>query len=305
MALITIVGPTACGKTARAVALAKSLNGEILSGDSRQVYRSMDLGTGKDIEEYRDIPYHLIDIAEAGDKYNLHLFIKDFRSALKQVEQAGKQPIFCGGSGLYVESALSGIILPEVPSNPELRAYYANTSLVDLTEILNKKKKLHNQTDVDTVARAIRALEIADYYEKNPDKAILADRESAEPIESIIIGIDIPRDVRRERISHRLDERLKSGMIEEVENILNKGVSPDALIYYGLEYKFITLYVIGKMSYQEMYKGLETAIHQFAKRQMTWWRGMERRGFKINWLPYNISEEEFTTEVRKLLAYNF
>jgi len=300
--MLTVVGPTACGKTGRAVALAKAFDGEIISGDSRQVYREMDLGTGKDLDEYGDIKYHLIDVADAGDKYNLHRFIQDFRESLRIIRERGKRPIFCGGSGMYVENALSGIDLPEVEENPELRKSLDGKSLEELTDILKGFKTLHNTTDTDTPARAIRAIEIETFYRDHPDAAKASDRDTATPVDSLIIGIDIPRDERRERISERLDRRLEAGMIDEVRRLIAEGVEPEKLIYYGLEYKYLTLHVIGELSFDEMRSQLETAIHQFAKRQMTWWRGMERRGFTIHWLPYDLPEEEFIARVRALLG---
>lgn len=300
--MLTVVGPTACGKTGRAVALAKAFDGEIISGDSRQVYRGMDLGTGKDIDEYGDIAHHLIDVADAGEKYNLHRFIQDFRQSLDLIRKKGKRPIFCGGSGMYVETALSGIDLPEVEENPELRKSLDGKSLEELTEILKSFKSLHNTTDTDTQARAIRAIEIETYYRDHPEAAKASDRGTATPVDSLIIGIDIPRDERRRRISERLDRRLEAGMIDEVRGLIAAGVEPEKLIYYGLEYKYLTLHVIGELSFNEMRSQLETAIHQFAKRQMTWWRGMERRGFTINWLPYDLSETDFTARVSALLG---
>lgn len=299
--LLTIVGPTATGKTGRAVSLAKALDGEIVSGDSRQVYRDMDLGTGKDIEEYGDVPYHLIDICEAGEKYNLHRFVSDFSKACDDIRNRGKLPILCGGTGMYVETAISGVKLPEVPENPELREGLSSKSLPELVEILKRYKELHNTTDVDTAKRAIRAIEIEEYYLANPDAAKLADRKSAKPLDSLIIGIDIPREERRRRISERLDRRLAQGMVEEVRRLLARGINPDDLIYYGLEYKYLTLHAIGELSYEDMRRLLEIAIHQFAKRQMTWFRGMERRGFKIHWLPYDLTESEFNESVKALL----
>lgn len=299
--LLTIVGPTATGKTGRAVSLARRLCGEIISGDSRQVYRRMDLGTGKDLEEYGDIPYHLIDICEVGEKYNLHRFLQDFRKAYDDVKGRGRLPVLCGGSGMYVEAALSGIRLPEVPENRELRGRLASCALEELVEILKGYKTLHNVTDVDTCKRAVRAIEIEEYYREHPEEAALADRAKSRHMKSVIIGIDVPRDVRRSRISERLCRRLDCGMVDEVRSILDSGVSADDLIYYGLEYKFLTLYVIGRLTYEDMKCQLEIAIHQFAKRQMTWLRGMERRGFHINWLPYNLSDEEFCDKVVGLI----
>lgn len=300
--IITILGPTACGKTRRAVELARHFGGEIISADSRQVYRGMDIGTGKDLEEYQEIPYHIIDICEAGEKYNLHKFITDFRKSLLDLNNRNKSVIFCGGTGLYLETALSGIDLPEVPENKELRSKLQNLSLQELTDILSKYKKLHNITDIDTPKRAIRAIEIETFYAEHPEQALKTDKKSAKPLHSLIIGVDISRDERRRRISKRLQERLEHGMLQEVQVLLDSGVSAEDLIYYGLEYKFLTLHLIGKLNFEEMVKNLEIAIHQFAKRQMTWFRGMEKRGYKIHWLPYDLSSSEFIQRVEEKLA---
>ncbi len=297
--ILFITGPTASGKTSRAVALARQLNGEVISADSRQIYRGMDLGTGKDLDEYAEVPYHLIDIAPAGYKYNLYEFLRDFDRARGDIESRGRFPIVCGGTGLYVESALKGLHLPEVPANPELRQRLENKSLEELSEILATMKTLHNSTDIDTAKRAIRAIEIETYYQLHPDAA-----KNAKPsplTDAVTVGVDIPRDIRRQRISSRLRSRLDAGMIDEVRTLIAGGIDPEDLIYYGLEYKFITLYVIGRISYEEMVEGLEIAIHQFAKRQMTWFRGMERRGFPIHWLPWDLDDETFANEVIKLL----
>lgn len=299
--LITIVGPTASGKTGRAVSLSKVLGAEIISGDSRQVYTGMDLGTGKDLDEYGGVPYHLIDICRAGDKYNLHRYLEDFRQAYSDIKGRGKTAVLCGGTGMYVEAALSGIALPVVPENKELRESLSGKSLTELTEILKRYKTLHNTTDVDTVKRALRAIEIEEYYSAHPEEAQEADRSKATPLESIIIGVDIPREERRKRISDRLQFRLDAGMVDEVRRLIDKGVNPDDLIYYGLEYKYLTLHVIGKLTYEEMKSQLEIAIHQFAKRQMTWFRGMERRGFTINWLPYDLAESDFNASILAML----
>lgn len=298
---IALAGPTASGKTGKAVALARFFNGEIISADSRQVYKEMNLGTGKDLEEYGDIPYHLIDIAEAGTAYNLHQYLRDFSKAYSDVFERGKFPIICGGSGMYLENALNGIKLPEVRVNDELRMSLAELSLEQLTSILKRMKTLHNVTDVDTKQRAIRAIEIQQYYIDHPLEAIKADSNKTEPLNALIIALDIPREERRSRISQRLDARLKAGMLEEVEGLIASGLEPEKVIYYGLEYKYLTEYIIGKLTYNEMHSQLEIAIHQFAKRQMTWLRGMERRGFKLHWLPYNLDNEEFCTEVNKLI----
>lgn len=298
---ITITGPTASGKTGKAVAIAKALNGEIISADSRQVYRGMDLGTGKDLDEYDGIRYHLIDIAAAGEKYNLHRFVKDFRKAYDDILSRGKMPIICGGTGMYLETVLSGVILPEVPENSKLRVKLKDKSLSELTEILKTFKTLHNTTDIDTCQRAIRAIEIQQYYHEHPEEASLTRKEASGPLNSLIITLDIPRDARRERITRRLQQRLDAGMVDEVRRLLNSGISVEDLIYYGLEYKYLTRHVIGEISHSEMQRDLEIAIHQFAKRQMTWFRGMERRGFSLHWLPYDMPEEVFVQTVKALL----
>lgn len=285
--LIAVVGPTASGKTHRAVELARELDSEIISGDSRQVYRGMTIGTGKDIDEYGDVPVHLIDICEAGEKYNLFRYLKDFRNAFDDVSRRGHIPVLCGGSGMYVEAAISGIALPDVPINEQLRLELEEKSLPELTEILGSMKTLHNVTDIDTKKRAIRAIEIQHYYQTHPEEALQTDRSFAKPIETLLIGIDVPRDIRRKRISMRLHQRLDEGMIEEVKGLLASGIAAEDLIYYGLEYKFLTLYILGRLDYSEMVNKLEIAIHQFAKRQMTWLRGMERRGYRIHWHPYD------------------
>lgn len=296
--LLFITGPTASGKTGRAVDVANALGGEIISADSRQIYRGMDLGTGKDIEEYGTTPYHLIDIAPAGYKYNLYEYLRDFDSALASIRQRGRLPVVCGGTGLYIESALKGLHLPEVPENPELREKLEGKTLEELTDMLRKMKSLHNTTDVDTAKRAIRAIEIETYYADHPDAAAQA---KPEPIgNAVIVGVDIDRESRRKRISKRLKARLDAGMIDEVRRLLDSGVKADELIYYGLEYKYLTLYVTGELTYDEMFSQLEIAIHQFAKRQMTWFRGMERRGHRINWLPWDMPADEFVNRVMEL-----
>ena len=299
MSLLVITGPTASGKTRRAVDCARAFTGEIISADSRQIYRGMDLGTGKDLEEYGTVPYHLIDICDAGYRYNLFEYLRDEARACDEIRSRERLPILCGGTGLYVESVLKGLALPPVPENPELRKKLAPLPLEELTKILSSMKRLHNTTDVDTAQRAIRAIEIETYYEANPH---LAPAKASRPVtDAVIVGVDIDRDSRRRRISSRLRERLANGMVEEVASLLDSGVAPDSLIYYGLEYKFVTLHCLGRLSLEEMTEQLEIAIHQFAKRQMTWFRGMERRGFKIHWLPYDMPSDEFVNEVRNLL----
>lgn len=295
--LIAVIGPTASGKTSKAVALAHAVGGEIVSCDSRQIYRGMDLGTGKDIEEYGEVPFHLIDICDAGYKYNLFEYLRDASEAIDGIRERGAQPILCGGTGLYAESLLKGMALPPVPENPSLRASLAGKSLDELAEILSSMKTLHNTTDIDTPKRAIRAIEIQTYYARNPH---LAPENGNNPLKAIVVGIDIDREARRERITRRLESRLRNGMLDEVKRLIDSGINPEDLIYYGLEYKFLTLHVIGQMGYDEMFSRLEMAIHQFAKRQMTWFRGMERRGIPINWIPYNISDEEFIERVLQL-----
>lgn len=298
--VIAVVGPTASGKTRRAVELASALGGEIVSADSRQVYRGMDLGTGKDIEEYGTVPYHLIDIRAAGTRYNLYEYLRDARGAVAEIASRGRQPVVCGGTGLYVESLLKGMYLPEVPENRPLRDSLHGKSLEELTVILEGMKQLHNITDVDTAQRAIRAIEIQTYYAEHPEEAAMA--LDPEPIPAVVIGVDIPREERRRRITERLDARLDNGMVDEVRRLLADGVAPDDLIYYGLEYKYLTLHAIGRMTFDRMRAELEIAIHQFAKRQMTWFRGMERRGIPINWLPYDLPAGEFLTAVTTLLS---
>lgn len=299
--IIAILGPTASGKTKRAVQLATHIDAEIISADSRQIYRDMDIGTGKDLSEYGAIPHHLIDICPAGYKYNLHEFIRDFYIAKADIQSREKKAIICGGTGLYMETVLSGIRLPQVPENQQLRQKLANKSLDELKEILSRYKTLHNTTDLDTSKRAVRAIEIQDYYRTHPDAFTQSQKESATKLNAIIFGIDIPRDIRREKITQRLHARIKEGMIDEIKGLISGGISPEDLIYYGLEYKFVTKYVIGEIPYKQMISELEIAIHQFAKRQMTWFRGMEKRGFKINWLPYNLSEDDFILATLPLL----
>ena len=299
--LIAIIGPTASGKTSLATALAYDLDSEIISGDSRQVYRGMDIGTGKDLEDYvvegRQIPYHLIDIVEPGYKYNVFEYQRDFLKAYEDICRRGKLPILCGGTGMYVESVLKGYRLLPVPENPALRERLSGKSLDELTAILSTYKKLHNSTDVDTVKRAVRAIEIEEYYRQTP----VQEREFPH-LKSLIIGVSIDRDLRRKKISERLRERLDAGMVEEVRGLLERGIAPEDLIYYGLEYKYLTLYVTGQMTHAEMVHDLEIAIHQFAKRQMTWFRGMERRGFNIHWIDACLPLTDKLEQIKTLLA---
>ena len=286
--MITILGPTASGKTSLAAALAARIDAEIISADSRQVYRGMTIGTGKDLDDYRQgdrlIPYHLIDICEPGTKYNLFQYQQDFHLIYNNIVARGVRPILCGGTGLYIESVLKGYALSPVPQNQALRDKLADKSLAELTEMLEDLKRrnhsvMHNRTDVDTAQRAIRAIEIESYNLEHP-----TDNRTLPPIDSIIIGVGINREERRRKITQRLKQRLEEGMVDEIRQLLDRGIAPENLIYYGLEYKFVTEYVIGKTSYEEMFRQLEIAIHQFAKRQMTWFRGMERRGFTIHWI---------------------
>lgn len=300
--VLVITGPTATGKTARAVAVARAIGGEIISADSRQVYRGMDIGTGKDLEEYGDVPVHLLDVVPAGYRYTLYEYLRDARRTLDDIACRQRTPVVCGGTGLYVESLAKGIVLPQVEENRELRLSLQGKSLSELAEILSGMKALHNVTDIDTPQRAIRAIEIETFYLQHPEEAKAAggmgdnDRYRYE-----IVCIDIPRDKRRERISQRLHARLEAGMVDEARRLLAQGVSADTLIYYGLEYKFLAQYLTGQTSYDEMVSGLEIAIHQFAKRQMTWFRGMERRGFKLHWLPFDISQDEFVSYCSEIL----
>lgn len=299
--LVTILGPTACGKTTLAVALADRLRTTVISADSRQVYRSMDLGTGKDLSEYtidgREVPYRLIDIVDAGYKYNVFEYQRDFLKAYEELRAEGQLPVLCGGTGMYLESVLRGYRLVEVPENKVLRESLADKSLDELTEILRGYKQLHNTTDVDTCKRAIRAIEIEEFYRVNAVNI----REFPE-IKSLTIGLDVSRELRRERISRRLRERLEQGMVDEVKGILATGVASEDLIYYGLEYKYLTMYVIGQLTYDEMVSQLEIAIHQFAKRQMTYFRGMERRGVPIYWIDAELPTEEKVKHICNLLS---
>ena len=300
--LITVLGPTASGKTTFAAALAARLDTEIISADSRQIYRSMDIGTGKDLADYtvngKAIPYHLIDICDPGYKYNVFEYQHDFFRAYEAIREKGKLPILCGGTGMYIEAVLKGYKLWDVPQNPEMRESLKDKSLPELEQILAGYKVLHNKTDVDTAQRAIRAIEIEEYY-----KSEAPDTNEYDPVNSLIIGIDIDRELRREKISRRLRARLDEGMVDEVKGIIASGVKPEDLIYYGLEYKYLTLYIIGELSYEDMVSQLEIAIHQFAKRQMTWFRGMERRGSEIHWIDATLPTEEKIEKTLELLKY--
>ena len=306
--MITILGPTASGKTPLAAALAAEIGGEIISADSRQVYRRMDIGTGKDLADYQlstlnsqlSIPYHLIDIREPGTKYNLFEYQQDFFDVYEDIRSRGAVPILCGGTGLYIEAVLKGYHLSPVPQNQELRDSLEGKSLAELTQMLTELKartgsNMHNTTDVDSCQRAIRAIEIETYNLELPTP-----RRELPPVDSLIIGVNIDRELRREKITRRLKARLEEGMIDEVKALLDEGIPADDLIYYGLEYKFVTEYLIGQTTYDEMFSRLEIAIHQFAKRQMTWFRGMERRGFKINWIDATLPMEQKIAKILEL-----
>ena len=306
--MITILGPTASGKTPLAAALAAEIGGEIISADSRQVYRRMDIGTGKDLADYQlstlnsqlSIPYHLIDIREPGTKYNLFEYQQDFFDVYEDIRSRGAVPILCGGTGLYIEAVLKGYHLSPVPQNQELRDSLEGKSLAELTQMLTELKartgsNMHNTTDVDSCQRAIRAIEIETYNLEHPTP-----RRELPPVDSLIIGVNIDRELRREKITRRLKARLEEGMIDEVKALLDEGIPADDLIYYGLEYKFVTEYLIGQTTYDEMFSRLEIAIHQFAKRQMTWFRGMERRGFKINWIDATLPMEQKIAKILEL-----
>ena len=300
--MITILGPTASGKTPLAASLAKEIGGEIISADSRQVYRRMDIGTGKDLEDYGDIPYHLIDIAEPGTKYNLFQYQQDFFDAYNNIIGRGKIPILCGGTGLYIEAVLKGYQLSPVPQNPELRKRLEDKALDELTQMLVELQQqngsnMHNKTDVDSCQRAIRAIEIETYNLQHP-----VPRRELPPVDSVIIGVNIDREARRQKITNRLKARLEGGMVDEVRSLLNEGIPAEDLIYYGLEYKFVTEYVTGQTTYDEMFQRLEIAIHQFAKRQMTWFRGMERRGFTIHWIDALLPMEEKVKAIIQILT---
>ena len=299
--LIAIVGPTASGKTTLAAALAKRIGTEIISADSRQLYRGMDIGTGKDLAEYTidgtAIPYHLIDICPAGYRYNLYEYVRDFNAVYADMKARNLQPLLCGGTGLYVESVLNGYALPPVPENSELRKSLESKTLDELAEILRGYKTLHNTTDIDSCKRAIRAIEIAEYYTHQEPELL-----EPKPLRNtLIVGVNIDRELRRNKITRRLHQRLEEGMVEEVKALLDSGIEPESLIYYGLEYKFLTEYIIGRTTYDEMVSRLEIAIHQFAKRQMTWFRGMEKRGVQIHWLDGSLPADVLVEQIKKMM----
>lgn len=298
--LLCVLGPTASGKTSLAVRLAAELNGEVVSADSRQVYKGMDIGTGKDLEEYnyegKPVPFHLIDLVEAGYKYNVFEYQQDFLRVWEDCRKRDVFPVLCGGSGLYLEAVLKGYQLLPVPVNEVLREQLKNKALPELSRMLATYKKMHNTTDVDTVKRAVRAIEIEEYYRSHAR----AEKEFPE-LRALVIGVQVDREVRRKRITQRLQDRLKQGMVEEVKNLLDQGIPAEDLIYYGLEYKYITLYLTGTLGYEEMVEKLNIAIHQFAKRQMTWFRKMEKAGIRINWIDGLLPMDEKVAAVRQLL----
>ncbi|MHC1733323.1 MAG: tRNA (adenosine(37)-N6)-dimethylallyltransferase MiaA [Bacteroidales bacterium] len=298
--ILVITGPTATGKTRLAAMVAHRMGGEVISADSRQVYRGMDIGTGKDLSDYtvdgRRVPVHMVDIVDAGYRYNVYEYQRDFLQVFEDMTVRGVFPVVCGGSGMYVDSIVSGYRLVQVPVNAQLRSLLEGRSLKELTEILSQYKSLHNKTDVDTVKRAVRAIEIADWYAHRPVD------ETPFPVRNpLVTAVFVERETRRQRISDRLRTRLEEGMIEEVQRLLAGGIHPDDLIYYGLEYKYITLYLMNRLSREEMIQKLEVEIHRFAKRQMTWFRGMERRGITINWIDGQLPEHEKVEILLKLL----
>jgi len=300
--MLAILGPTASGKTSVAVHVALNLDGEVISADSRQVYRGMDIGTGKDSADYTvdevSVPCHLTDILDAGEKYNVFRYQNDFLRVYNDIISRKKFPILCGGSGLYIESVLKKYHLTQVPRNQELRRKLQGKSIEELIEILKQEKKdLHNTTDFEDTRRAIRAIEIENYIKNHP-----LEKSPIPKIKTLIVGIKSERDIRRQRITDRLKARLKEGMVEEVDNLLKNGITPEQLTYYGLEYKFVTLYLTGQIDYKEMYQRLEIAIHQFSKRQMTWFRGMERRGIPIHWIDSTIPLEQKMNLIKNWLT---
>ncbi len=297
--MITILGPTATGKTRLAAAAAAALEGEVISADSRQVYRGMDIGTGKDYDDYvvegKTVPFHLVDIADPGYEYNVFEFQKDFLKAFGNIVSRSKTPVLCGGTGMYLEAVLSGYKLVEVPENRQLRERLHDKSIDELTEILRNLSEVHNVTDLTDRERTIRAIEIAEYEKTHPRTG-----HDFPNINHRIFGIHFDRQIIREHITRRLKQRLEEGMIEEVKQLLESGLQPAQLTFYGLEYRYLTDYVTGKIIYEEMFRLLNTAIHQFAKRQMTWFRRMEKKGFKIQWIDGNLPLEQKVDLVLKL-----
>lgn len=280
--MIAVIGPTATGKTSLAANFAARNTGEIISADSRQVYKGMDIGTGKDLSEYtvngKPIPYHLIDIALPGEEYNVFRYQQDFLKAYQEIIKRKNLPVLCGGTGMYIEAVLKGYRLLEVPEDKKLRADLENKTQKELQQILKQFKTPHNTTDTEDRKRLIRAIEIQSYYQKHTNETDFPE------IDSVLFGVHYDRPTLRDRITARLQERLDNGMIEETENLLNQGVAPEDLKFYGLEYRYLTQYIQGEISYREMFSGLNTAIHQFAKRQTTWFRRMERKGTEIHWI---------------------
>ncbi|PWD99783.1 tRNA (adenosine(37)-N6)-dimethylallyltransferase MiaA [Marinilabilia rubra] len=299
--LLVITGPTASGKTKLAARVAKKINGEIISADSRQVYRRMNLGTGKDYDDYliddKEIPYHLIDLKEPGYKYNVYEYQNDFFNIFDDIHKRDKFPVMCGGTGLYIQAVLDQYKMVHVPPDRALREKLKDKSLKELTDILASFKKLHNTTDTDTVKRAIRSIEIETYYQNHPEIEV-----KLPEVKPLLIGVRIDRSLRREKITRRLKERLDEGMVEEVKGLIKEGIKPEDLIYYGLEYKFLTQHVTGEISYNEMFEKLNIAIHQFAKRQMTWFRGMERKGHKIHWIDARGNIEDNVADIVRMLT---
>lgn len=295
--LITILGPTATGKTALAAILADRIGSEVISADSRQVYRGMTIGTGKDYADYvvaeRCVPYHLVDIMEAGTEYNVFQYQQDFLKVYDAIGQRGHIPILCGGSGLYLEAVLKGYQMDAVPYNEALRQALSVHSDEELRQRLESMRQLHNVSDINDRKRLERAIEITLFQHDHPS-------ERAFPkIKSVNFGIHFERPVLRARITERLQKRLGEGLVEEVKGLLDKGVSVEALKYYGLEYRFVTSFLTGELSRERMTEGLNTAIHQFAKRQMTWFRRMERAGTVIRWIDGLLSSED---KIRMMLS---
>ncbi len=293
--LITILGPTATGKTKLAALLASITDGEIISADSRQVYKGMDIGTGKDIEDYcvngKAIPYHLVDVKEPGYEYNVFEFQQDFLTAYNDILSRNKQPVLCGGTGLYLEAVLQGYTLKKVPENRALREKLKNKSHEELIELLKTYGSLHNTTDITDRERTLRAIEIREHEQADPEQKFFP------AIPSVIFGIWFERNVIKQRITQRLEKRLKNGMVEEVKSLLNSGLKPEQLVFYGLEYRYVTQYVTGEIDFQTMFNRLNTAIHQFAKRQMTWFRRMEKRGIAIHWIDGTLQDEEKVKQI--------